>query len=56
MRGFLFSMWLGVLGLGAYEIPVGVVSVGQLEEAQEKAKVANKPVVLVVASKKQPET
>ena len=41
---------------GAYEIPKGVVGIGELEKAQQQAKQSGKPVVLVVAIKTQPET
>ena len=39
-----------------YEIPKGMVGVSELEKAQQKAKESNKPLVLVVAIKTQPET
>ena len=42
--------------LGAYEVPKGVLSISELEKAQQKAKESGKPVVLVVAIKTQPET
>lgn len=40
----------------AYEIPKGMVGIGDLERAQESAKEDGKPVILVVAIKTQPET
>jgi hypothetical protein len=41
---------------GAYEIPKGVIGIGELEKAQQMSKASGKPVVLVVAIKTQPET
>ncbi|MBK1833698.1 hypothetical protein [Roseibacillus ishigakijimensis] len=52
----LMLLFGGLLALGAYEIPTGVVGLSGLEQAQKKAKAAQKPVVLVVAIKTQPET
>lgn len=40
----------------AYEVPKGMVGIGELEKAQAKAQESGKPVVLVVAIKTQPET
>lgn len=49
------TLLLSVL-CAAYEVPKGVVGIGELEKAQRKAKETGKPVVLVVAIKTQPET
>ncbi|GHC43568.1 hypothetical protein [Roseibacillus persicicus] len=57
MAKFIFSLFLLLVACaGAYEIPQGVMSISELEKAQQKAKESNKPVVLVVAIKTQPET
>lgn len=40
----------------AYEIPKGVLAIGEIEQAQSEAKASGKPIVLVVGLKSQPET
>lgn len=51
----LLSILCALLASG-YEIPSEAVGVSELEKAQQNAKQAGQPVVLVVAIKTQPET
>ncbi len=55
MRLGLFSLML-VGSMGAYEIPAGVSGMGELEKVMADAATSRKPIALVVAIKKQPET
>ena len=55
-RLFLFLSVLLTGWLGAYNVPKGVLSISELEQAQQKAKESGKPLVFVVAIKTQPET
>lgn len=55
-RLIVFLTALFSLAAAGYEIPIGVVGIGELEKAQEEAKLSGRPVVLVVAIKTQPET